>query len=274
MQTNAACAGSTQAVAMAQDMLTVGRAARMIVIAGDDASGDALLPWVGNGFRALGAASIAATAEAASRPFDAARNGMILGSGAIGMVLETRAAAAAAARPLAARRRCARLLETQISNSAHHGASMDRVHIAREMERFLVSVEARHGVTRADIAARGVYFSHETGTHASPTASCAYNEVWALRACFGALLPSLTVINTKGFTGHPMGVSFEDVAAVQVLRSGVLPPTANTVDVDPTLGDLKLSRGGRSDVRYALRFAAGFGSQVALALYAASDEAA
>jgi hypothetical protein len=39
-----------------QDMILSGRAARVVVVAGDVASSDTLLPWLGNGFRALGAA--------------------------------------------------------------------------------------------------------------------------------------------------------------------------------------------------------------------------
>lgn len=72
--------------------------------------------------------------------------------------------------------RC-RLLGTLISNSAFHGASMDAKHIAEEMERFISSMEQEHGISRAEIARNGVYFSHETSTHASPTASCAFNEI-------------------------------------------------------------------------------------------------
>jgi len=80
----------------------------------------------------------------------------------------------------------------------------------------------------------------------------------------------LLLLNTKGFTGHPMGVSFEDVVAAEVLVKGVVPPIANNAQLDPYLGDdLKLSRGGAYPCKYALRFAAGFGSQIALALYGA-----
>jgi 3-oxoacyl-(acyl-carrier-protein) synthase len=80
MQTNAACAGATQAVALAYDMIQVGRAERMIVIAGDNASSDNLMPWLGNGFRALGAATKCAQVAMACLPFDSRRTGMILGS--------------------------------------------------------------------------------------------------------------------------------------------------------------------------------------------------
>lgn len=72
-----------------------------------------------------------------------------------------------------------------------------------------------------------------------------------------------------------MGVSFEDVVAAEVLTSGMVPPIANMPDItiyDSNLGeDLKFSKGGAYPCKYALRFAAGFGSQIALALYGAAD---
>ena len=68
-----------------------------------------------------------------------------------------------------------------------------------------------------------------------------------------------------------MGVSFEDVTAIEVLMQQRVPPIPNFKEKDEYLGNLHLSRGGPYACRYALRFAAGFGSQVAFALYASSQ---
>lgn len=125
----------------------------------------------------------------------------------------------------------------------------------------------------ACIATPGVYLSHETFTHASDASSCAANEIFALRSCFKDQgMEKLTVLNTKGYTGHPMGtciptltrpppiclshayihplslpsgVSFEDVAAVQILRTGITPPIANLdeANTDPYLGKINLGKG-------------------------------
>lgn len=225
-QTNAACAGTTQAIAMAEDMLVAGRADRVVVIAGDNGSGSTLLPWLGSGFCALGAATTAAAVEDAALPFDKRRSGMVLGAGGIGMVLETEksakdrilASATSNSPPSSVegsghqheqQRRVveikARLLATQYSNSAYHGAALDRKHIASELIRFLNAVEVKYGITKDDLATQGVYFSHETSTHASSATSCAGVEIGALREAFGdELLSKLLILNTKGFTGHPM----------------------------------------------------------------------
>lgn len=297
LQTNAACAGTTQAVGVAQDLLRAGRCDRVVVISGDDASGDALMPWVGNGFNALGAASTARDAATAARPFDNRRNGMVVGAAACALVIERAGAPrprpppggwfarrASTSRPCvvaprsgAARPRRARcrVLETLYSNSAYHGAAMCGPHIASELEAFLRLVERKHGVTRKAIAERGAYLSHETGTHATPSSSCAHNEISALRACFGdELVAKLVVVNTKALTGHPMAVGVEDVVAALALSQPTtpLPPCPPGCVSDANLGvGLALAardRGG-PPIKFALRFAAGFGSQVAFVLYSA-----
>ena len=107
---------------------------------------------------------------------------------------------------------------------------------------------------------------------ASHTDSGFGNEVAALRFAFGDdFLSKLLILNTKGFTGHPMGVSFEDVTAVEVLMRQTVPAVPNYQEQDEYLGELNISKGGPYACRYALRFAAGFGSQVAFALYATAQ---
>ncbi|KAL3662690.1 hypothetical protein V7S43_012098 [Phytophthora oleae] len=266
-QINAACAGATQAVGMAQDWINSGKCERVIVVSSDTASSETMMPLIGGGFRALGAACIAPTAVAAARPFDVKRSGMIVGSGAIGLVLES--PLAFAQRPVSDKK-TVRLLATQFSNSAYHGAALEPNHVGQELVRFLKRVEDDFGITREEIARNGVYYSHETGTNASAKSSCAYTEVTALRTAFSSeLLVELMIANTKGFTGHPMAVAFEDIAAIEGLRCGRVPPVVHFEAHDPNLGEtpLRLAPGGLYAHKYALRFAAGFGSQLAFSLY-------
>ncbi|CAI5728603.1 unnamed protein product [Hyaloperonospora brassicae] len=270
-QINAACAGTTQAVGMAQDWIRSGKCQRVIVISSDTASSETLMPLIGGGFRALGAACIAPTVSAAARPFDAKRSGMIVGSGAIGLVLESPVAFAERVVTGSTNKKVVHLVASQFSNSAYHGAALEPTHVGQELMRFLQRVENDFGITREEIACNGVYYSHETCTNASATSSCAYTEVTALRAAFGSkLLAQLMIANTKGFTGHPMAVAFEDVAAIEGLRHGCVPPVVHFETHDPNLGNtsLRLASGGAHAHKYALRFAAGFGSQLAFSLYA------
>ena len=116
-----------------------------------------------------------------------------------------------------------------------------------------------------------LYVSHETFTCAR-NGGCAGAEVTALKAAFGDDVRRILITNTKGMTGHPMGVCFEDVIAVLALDRQEAPPLANFRTADPALeaiggGKLRLSAGGAHDAQYALHFAAGFGSQVAYVLY-------
>ena len=66
----------------------------------------------------------------------------------------------------------------------------------------------------------------------------------------------------------------EDVVAVEILRRGKLPPLPNysKESLDPYLGNIKVSEGGDFNAKYALRFAAGFGSQVSFVLYGVVED--
>ncbi|MBX2800577.1 MAG: SDR family NAD(P)-dependent oxidoreductase [Myxococcales bacterium] len=257
---NAACASSTQALAIAEDWIRLGRCERVIVVGADDVTSDALLPWIGGGFMAAGAASTHDVVEEAALPFDRRRHGLILGMGAVGLVVEK--ASAAEARGVVP---VAEQLGASIVNSAFHGTRLDVQHIAQAMKALVDDVCAKEGIRPEDLARQGFFMSHETYTPARGGSAAA--EIEALRTAFGDSASKLVVSNTKGFTGHPMGAGIEDGVVVKALQYGFVPPVANLREPDEQLGDLTLSHGQPGAFRYAVRLAAGFGSQLALTIY-------
>jgi acyl transferase domain-containing protein/acyl carrier protein/NAD(P)-dependent dehydrogenase (short-subunit alcohol dehydrogenase family) len=256
---NAACAATTQAIAIAEDWIRSGRCRRVLVIAADNVTSDHLLPWIGAGFLATGAAATDDRVEEAALPFDRRRHGMILGMGACALVVESEDAVRERGM-----RGIVEVLSTEAANSAFHGTRLDVEHIAGVMNSLMTAAERRFGIDRRTIAPHLVFVSHETYTPARGGSASA--EVVALRKTFGESASQVIVSNTKGFTGHPMGVGIEDVIAVKILEHGIVPPVPNYKEVDPELGTLNLSRGGRYPVQYALHLAAGFGSQIAMTL--------
>ncbi|HLZ37305.1 MAG TPA: beta-ketoacyl synthase N-terminal-like domain-containing protein, partial [Mycobacteriales bacterium] len=244
-QINAACATTTQALAVAEDWIRTGRCRRVIVVAADDVTSDRLMPWFGAGFLASGAAATDDVVEEAATPFDRRRHGMIIGMGAAGFVVES----AEAARERSIQPIC-EVLSTVTLNSAFHGTRLDVNHIAEVMEGLVRRAEAR-GINRYAIAPSTVFVSHETYTPARGGSASA--EIHALRSVFGPQADSIVIANTKGFTGHAMGAGVEDVVAVKALETGIVPPVPNFKEPDPELGNLNLSQGGAYPVEYALR---------------------
>ena len=256
---NAACASTAQAIAMAEDWIRTGRCRRVVVIAADDPTSDNLMEWMGAGFLATGAAATDDKIEEAAIPFDRRRHGMIIGMGAAGIVVESQDAVEERGM-----RGIVELLSSETRNSAFHATRLDVDHVAEVVESLVRSAERRFGVDRRAMAPETVFMSHETFTPARGGSASA--EVAALRRVFGGAANEIVVSNTKGLTGHPMGVGVEDVIAIKILEHGVVPPIANFREPDPELGVLNLSRGGRYPVNYAIHLAAGFGSQIALTL--------
>ncbi|HWQ04001.1 MAG TPA: SDR family NAD(P)-dependent oxidoreductase [Longilinea sp.] len=259
---NAACATTTHAVGIAEDWIRSGRCRRVLVIAGDDVTDGNLVNWIGTGLLASGATTTEEDLRLAALPFDRRRNGMIMGMGAAALVVESEDAA----RERGVRAIC-EILSTQIANSAYHGTRLDVQHVSEVMERLVATAEQRFGLKREAIADRMMFMSHETYTPARGGSAAA--EIRALRQVFGAQANQVIVSNTKGFTGHTMGVGIEDVVAVKALETGNVPPVANIdngFEPDPDLGDLNLSRGGAYQPEFALRLGAGFGSQIAMSL--------
>ncbi len=256
-QVNAACASTTQAIALAEDWIRDGRARRVIVVAADDVTGNNLMEWVGAGFLATGAAATDDRVQEAALPFDKRRHGTLMGMGACALVVESQDAVQERGM-----RGITELLASETANSAYHGTRLDVNHIAMVMNHLVSAAEKRFGLNRYAIAPQLVFMSHETFTPARGGSAAA--EVVALRETFGEAASEIVVANTKGFTGHPMGVGIEDVIATKILEYGIVPPVPNYKEVDEELGRLNLSRGGRYNVNYALHLAAGFGSQIAM----------
>ncbi|MBR58675.1 MAG: hypothetical protein CMH54_11735 [Myxococcales bacterium] len=254
---NAACASTTQALGIASDWIRLGRCKRVIVVGADNVSSDRLMPWFGSGFLAAGAATIESDVTQAAVPFGTQRNGMIVGAGAVGLVLEADGLAESrGVTPLV------RILADRFGNSAFHGTRLDVEHISELFTELVEDMSQSAGVPIAEMAPNTVFMSHETYTPARGGSSEA--EAQSLRRAFGNASGGVCVANVKGYTGHPMGAGIEDGLLVKILQFGTVPPLANANDLDSAFSDLNLSSGGAFDARFGVRLGAGFGSQIAL----------
>jgi 3-oxoacyl-[acyl-carrier-protein] synthase II len=95
-------------------------------------------------------------------------------------------------------------------------------------------------------------------------------EARALRAVFGDHTDRIVVTSTKGVTGHTLGAAgaLEAVFAIQALREGVVPPTANLTEQDPEI-HLDVVRDGPREVAMdaVLTTSMGFGGQNAALVF-------
>ena len=253
----AACSTTTQAVGIAEDWIRMGRCRRVLIVGADDITGPEMLEYWAAGFLAAGAATTEGDVTKAALPFDKRRHGMIIGMGAVGLVVEAESVV---------RQRgmegIAEVIASSFLNSAYHGSRLDTEHVAKVMDDLMATVERRTGTPRGVIAKSMLFMSHETYTPARGGSAAA--EIEALTKTFGPDVSKVLVANTKGFTGHPMAVGIEDAIAIRCLQTGRVPPIANLREPDPSLGNIQLSRGGHHDCEYGLRLGAGFGSQIAM----------
>ena len=206
----------------------------MVVVSADDVTSDVLLPWVGSGFLASGAAATDETSSSdVATPFDRRRHGMVVGMGAAAFVVES----AEAVRERGMQPIC------EVLGLDHRQQRLPRHPPGRRAHRRghgapRPQAEAR-GVDRTQIAPQTVFVSHETYTPARGGSAAA--EINALRRVFGAAAEPIVITNTKGFTGHAMGAGIEDVVAIKALETGIVPPVPNYKEPDPELGTLNLS---------------------------------
>jgi 3-oxoacyl-[acyl-carrier-protein] synthase II len=211
-----ACASGSEAIALALDLITLGRAD--IVIAGGTEAAIAPLPIAG--FAQMQALTKRNDApDTASRPFDKGRDGFVLGEGAGILVLESAEHAAA---------RGARVYGTL----AGAGISSDAFHVAAPeptgagAARAVREALATGGLTPADV----VYIN----AHATSTPIGDLAEAKALRTALGSAVDGVAVTATKSMTGHLLGAAgaIEAVATVLSLRDLVVPATRNLDALD------------------------------------------
>lgn len=259
-QINAACASTTQAVGIAEDWIRTGRCNRVIVIAADDASSEHLLPWIGSGFLVAGGVTTEEEVQNAALPFGKNRHGLIIGAAAAALVLENEDSyKKRGTKPIVD------LLGSSFVNSGFHGSRLDVSHISDVFQKFIERIEKEYNIPREELARDGIFVSHETYTPAR--GGSAESEIEALRRVFGKDANKITIVNTKGFTGHAMGAGLEECVAIKAMEKGKIPPIANFDKIDPLFSDLKFSKGEDRRVKYAIRLAAGFGSQVAFTAF-------
>lgn len=251
---SAACSSTVSAVTLAEDLIRGGHAKRMIVVGAEDPASKAALPWMGAAFLSTGSATDSGDVYKAAVPFDNRRNGMILGSGAVGLVIEKESDVADRGM-----NGICRIMGTHMFNTAGHQVKIDNKEFSIQLDRFLNKMESEYNIDRKTIAPKMVYYSHET---CSPRkGGCSIVEKQALKNAFGEKYRELMVINTKGMTGHTLGASIEEAVAAKCLQYQEIPPVVNYKESDPELEGLNLSGGGAYNFDYVLRLVAGYGAQ-------------
>jgi 3-oxoacyl-[acyl-carrier-protein] synthase II len=183
----------------------------------------------------------------ASRPFDATRNGFVMGEGACVLVLEELDAARARGATV-----YAEILGYGASNDAHHMAQPDPESIG-------VKEMMRAALRRAKVDPSRVGYINAHGT-STPQGDLA--ETRAIKEVFGDHAYSLAVSSTKSVTGHCFGAAgaIEAMMCVRAVHDGVLPPTMNYAHPDPDCDlDYVPNESRRVEIDVALSNAMGLG---------------
>ena len=214
LSTNAACASSTQAMGTAMDRIRWGRADRILCGGADELHVSAAMT-----FDAMQGASrgFNGAPTEAPRPFDSARDGIVVGEGGGIFVLERGDLAAARG-------------ATVLARVLGYGGASDAVNMASPapdgMEKAI-----RLALDDARLAPDDIDYvnAHATGTPVGDAA-----EAEALYRVFGDRVP---VSSSKGHLGHLLGAcgAIETSICIEAMRRGVVPPTRNlsSPDVSP-----------------------------------------
>jgi 3-oxoacyl-[acyl-carrier-protein] synthase II len=242
--TVSACATSAHAIGVAMRSIQYGDAD--IMLAGGSEA--AVTPMSVGGFSSMGAMSSRNDdPEHASRPFDANRDGFVLGEGAGVVVLEE----------LEHARRRGAFIYGEV---AGYGATGDAYSLTGQPDAHEgLQRSMRRALQDAGLDASAVDYVNAHGTSTPLNDS---NECRAIRAVFGAHADTLSVSSTKSSTGHMLGAagSVEFIACALAMRDGVVPPTINFTTPDPECDlDITPNTARERSVSAALSNSSGFG---------------
>lgn len=256
MSVAAACASANHALAQAREWLELGLVD--VCLAGGLEMG--VTPYSLASFGNLRALSRRNHEPArALRPFDKARDGMVLGEGGAMFVLE---------RATAVRRRRGRAY----AEVAGFGATSDAYHMV------IPCPEPAQGMGAMQLALADAGLAPEevdyVNAHATGTPVGDIVETKILQGVFGEATRRIPVSSTKSMTGHMLSAAaaVEALASITAIHYGVIPPTVNLDDIDPQCDLCHVANQAREQrVRVAVSNSFGFGgNNTSLVLRAAA----
>ena len=245
-----ACAASTHAISQAAKCIMIGQATNMLVI-----GAESTICGVGiGGFAAMKALSTRNDEPSkASRPFDANRDGFVMGEGAGALVLEEYESAIARGAKI-----YAEVIGFGESGDAHHITSPTLEGPLSAMKQAL------------DMA-KGVKIDY-VNAHGTSTPVNDKNETAALKAVFGDKCPPVS--STKGQTGHCLGGAgaIEAVISIMAMRDGIIPPTINYETPDPECDlDYVPNKARKADIKAVMSNSFGFGGTNGVVIFKKLD---
>jgi len=212
-----ACAAGTHGIADGYKTIALGGADRMLVVGAESAICGA---GVG-GFAAMKALSTRNDdPKTSSRPFDAQRDGFVMGEGSGALVLETLEAAEARGAKI-----YAEIIGFGESGDANHITSPTQDGPLRAMKAAVEMATRNNG---------GELKIDYVNAHGTSTPTNDKNETAALKELFGGAENCPPVTSTKGQIGHCLGAAgaLEAIICVKAMEEGIIPPTINQINPD------------------------------------------
>ncbi|MEP2936431.1 MAG: beta-ketoacyl-ACP synthase II [Gilvibacter sp.] len=256
--TVSACASSANAMIDALNYIRLGHC-DIIVTGGSEAA--VTIAGMG-GFNAMHALSTRNDSpQTASRPFDATRDGFVLGEGAGALILEEYEHAKARGAKI-----YAEVVGGGMSSDAHHMTAPHPEGIG--VERVMHNCLNDAGMDPSQVDAIN---THGTSTPLGDTA-----ELKAISKVFGEHTTNININSTKSMTGHLLGAAgaIEAIASILAMQHSLVPPTINhtTIDesIDPSL-NLTLNQSQKREVNVAMSNTFGFGGHNACLLFKKLD---